>query len=207
MPRTTVTVYTDYKSPYAFVAKAPTYELEEHHDVELDWLPYTLDIADYLDPVETRTPHHWRRVRYSYMDARRLANKQGLILRGPKRIFDGYYASAGMLHARRHGFLRQYHDAVFERFWRRELDIDVLDEMCGLIAALGQDPEAYRRYVESDAGRAEHAAVRARAEEQGVFGVPTFVLDGELFWGGDRIPLLIERLEERGLARAPKGAT
>lgn len=32
----------------------------------------------------------------------------------------------------------------------------------------------------------------------GVFGVPTFVLDGELFWGGDRIYLLRERLAEVG---------
>jgi 2-hydroxychromene-2-carboxylate isomerase len=30
----------------------------------------------------------------------------------------------------------------------------------------------------------------------GVFGIPTFVLDGELFWGGDRIALLKERLRE-----------
>jgi 2-hydroxychromene-2-carboxylate isomerase len=34
-----------------------------------------------------------------------------------------------------------------------------------------------------------------------VFGVPTFVLDGELFWGGDRIDLLRERLDEKGVRR------
>jgi 2-hydroxychromene-2-carboxylate isomerase len=198
--KTLVTVYTDYKSPYAFIAKAASYELEERHDVELDWLPYTLDIADYLDPVESRSPHHWRRVRYSYMDARRYANKQGLVLKGPQRIFDGYYSSTGMLYAKRHGFFRQYNDTVFERFWRRELEIDVLDEICGVIQDLGHDPEGFRDYAEA-AGRKEHAAIRNEAEARGVFGVPTFVLDGELFWGGDRIALLIERLEERASAK------
>jgi len=48
----------------------------------------------------------------------------------------------------------------------------------------------------------EHDAIRSHAEEIGIFGVPTFVLDGELFFGGDRIPLLIERIEERAQARA-----
>lgn len=203
MQRVSVTVYTDYKSPYAFIAKNPTYELGERYEIDLDWLPYTLDIADYLEPVESRSPHHWRRVRYSYMDARRFANKQDLVLKGPKRIFDGYYSSAGLLYAKRHGFFRAYNDMVFDKFWRRELDIDVVDEICDVISALGHDPDGYRSYAEGAAGRDEHAKVRRQAEDRGVFGVPTFVLDGELFWGGDRISLLTERLEERGVARRP----
>ena len=40
-------------------------------------------------------------------------------------------------------------------------------------------------------------AVIAEAEAMGVFGVPMFVLDGELFWGCDRLDLLRERLDER----------
>ena len=38
------------------------------------------------------------------------------------------------------------------------------------------------------------ARIAAEANEQGVFGVPTFILDGELFWGHDRVALLRERL-------------
>ena len=38
----TILVYSDYKSPYAFLAKDLIYELEDHFDVHLEWLPYTL---------------------------------------------------------------------------------------------------------------------------------------------------------------------
>jgi len=48
---------------------------------------------------------------------------------------------------------------------------------------------------------AEHDRLRSEAEASGVFGVPTFVFDGELFWGGDRIGLLRERLDEKGVKR------
>ncbi|MFX4221715.1 MAG: DsbA family protein [Thalassobaculum sp.] len=116
MSKPVVRVYTDYKSPYAFVAAGPTYALEERFDLVLEWRPYTLRIEEYLGAVETRTEHSWRRVRYSYMDARRYANKQGLTLKGPKRVYNGYYANAGMLFAQREGFFRAYNDAVFERF-------------------------------------------------------------------------------------------
>ena len=39
------------------------------------------------------------------------------------------------------------------------------------------------------------AAATDAAIADGVFGVPTFRLDGELFWGGDRIEALLWRLE------------
>lgn len=190
-----VRVYTDYKSPYAYVANKSLFDLERTHDVELEWLPYTLRIAEYLGSVEDRSPHDWRKVRYAYMDARRFANEQGLILKGPKRIYDATLASAGMLFAQRHGFFRQYHDTVFDLFWSHQLDIDDLSQMAAVIAKLGGAADAYERYAVGQ-GRADVDAITREAEGLGVFGVPTMLLDGELFWGGDRIDMLARRIEE-----------
>jgi 2-hydroxychromene-2-carboxylate isomerase len=41
-PTRTITVYSDYKSPYAYLAKDLAYELERDFPVRLDWLPYVL---------------------------------------------------------------------------------------------------------------------------------------------------------------------
>jgi len=46
-------------------------------------------------------------------------------------------------------------------------------------------------------------ACAAKPRPQAFFGVPTFVFDGELFWGGDRIGLLRERLDEKGVKCHP----
>ena len=191
-----VRVYTDYKSPYAYVANKALFELEASHDVELEWLPYTLRIPEFMDTVEGRSAHNWRKVKYLYMDARRFANGQGLVLKGPKRIYDATLASAGMLFAQRNGFFRAYHDTVFTLFWSHQLDIDELDQMSAVIARLGGSAPAYEAYA-TGAGPAEVAAITAEAESLGVFGVPMMLLDGELFWGGDRIDLLKRRLEGR----------
>ena len=87
-----VTVYIDFKSPYAYLAKDPARDLERRFDISLDWLPYILDIPSYLGSArldaegsvieENRNAHQWRRVRYSYMDCRRQARKRGLVIRG-----------------------------------------------------------------------------------------------------------------------------
>ena len=199
MERPRVTIYTDYKSPYAFVANAKLFALEEEQGVELDWLPYTLRIAEFMGTVEERTPHFWRKVRYSYMDARRFANAQGLTVKGPRRIYDAFYSSAGMLFAKRHGFFRYYHDTVFRRFWNHELELDEFGEIAAIITEAGGSASAFEAYVQGSA-REEHDRIIAEAEALGVFGVPTMVFNGELFWGGDRIAMLIERI------RAPETA-
>src|SRR5690349_13411818 len=144
-----VTVYTDYKSPYAYLAKDPTLELERDFPVRLEWLPYVLDIPSFLGSAsvsadgtvleENRSAHQWRRVRYSYMDCRRQARKRGLVIRGPQKIWDSTLAAAGMLYAKRQGdaIFRRYHDIVFERFWKRELDIEDADIVSAVLTEAG----------------------------------------------------------------------
>ena len=115
-------------------------------------------------------------------------------MKGPRRIYDAFYSSAGMLFAQRHGLFRPYHDTVFRRFWSHDLEIDALPDISGVIASVGGSAMDFEAYVHGTA-RAEHDRIIDEAETLGVFGVPTMVFKGELFWGGDRIDLLIERIK------------
>jgi len=196
---TKVVLWSDYVSPYAFVARAWAYELEADYDLTLEWRPYTLDIASFQGSVAERDAHHWRRVRYAYMDARRFANKQGLTLMGPKKIFHARPANAGMLYAQKHAVFRRYNDRAFDLFWRRELDPESPGAVAALLVEAGAPP-GFEGFLAGEGG-AEHDRLRLEAETSGVFGVPTFSFDGELFWGGDRIALLRERLDEKGAKR------
>jgi 2-hydroxychromene-2-carboxylate isomerase len=205
MEKPRVRIYTDYKSPYAFVANARLFELADQYGVELEWLPYTLRIPEFMGSVEERTPHFWRKVRYLYMDARRYANAEGLTMKGPRRIYDAFYSSIGMLFAQRHGIFRPYHDTVFQRFWSHDLEIDDLAAISGVIASVGGSARDFETYVAGPA-RAEHDRIIEEAEGLGVFGVPTMVFNGELFWGGDRIDMLIGRIKNPASAAAALGS-
>jgi len=201
-----IRLYSDYKSPYAFLAKDLAYELEQQTGVALEWLPYTLDIPAYLgsakvDPQgnvleQTRNAHQWRRVRYSYRDCRREANLRGLTIRGTRKIFDSSLANIGMLYAKRHGVFRGYHDRVFDRFWKRELDIESPVELTAVLQECGADTRHFEDFLRNE-GRAELAQVQREAEAAGVFGVPTFVLeDGDLYWGREHLPRIRELLQD-----------
>ena len=133
------------------------------------------------------------------MDARRFANKQGLTLKGPKKIYFARPVNAGMLYAQRHGVFRKYNDSAFERFWKRELDAESVEAVEALLIEAGA-PAGYAAFLAGEGG-VEHDRLRTEAEASGVFGVPTYAFDGELFWGGDRVGLLRERLDEKGVKR------
>jgi 2-hydroxychromene-2-carboxylate isomerase len=202
---TILPIYIDYKSPYAYLAKDPGYDLERDYRVRVDWRPYSLDIPDFLGTVEGRNAHQWRRVRYSYMDARRLANRRGLTVLGPKKVNNSRLVHTAMLFAKaadetRPGVFKAFHDTTFERFWKRDLDIEVMSEVQGVLAAAGADAAAFPAWYAGEGG-ALHDRIKREAEEFGVFGVPTFVVGTEIFWGGDRIGMVREKLDELGLRR------
>ena len=200
-----ITVYIDFKSPYAYLAKDPAYELADEFEVRLDWLPYVLDIPSFLGSArldesgrvieENRNPHQWRRVKYSYMDCRRQARKRGLVIRGTTKIWDTSTASAGMLWVKRQGetVLRRYLDMTFERLWNRELDIETPAVIETVLSETGADTAGFAGYIAAD-GPQEVARISREAEEKGVFGVPSFIIDDELFWGREHLPYIREML-------------
>ena len=190
-----LTVYIDVKSPYAYLAIAPTRALAAEFGIDPVWKPYTLEIPDFLGAVETRSEHQWRRVRYSYMDARRLANQVGLTVRGPQKIFDSSIAHIGMLRAQDHDRFEAYIDRVFKRFWKRELEIEDPSVIAGVLEEAGVPAADFAEWAEVE-GRQRHDVHQREAEELGVFGVPSYLYREELFWGGDRLGMLRERIEE-----------
>ena len=185
----------DYKSPYAYLAKDPAYALEDEFDVSVEWRHFTLDIPSFLGAVDTRTETEWRKVRYTYMDMRRWANKRGLTVRGPRRIYDSSPAGIGMQYAQDQGVFRPYNDRVFYGFWNHELEVDDVDALTNVLHEVGADAGGFAEYFLGE-GQRRHDEMRLETEKLGVFGVPSFILDGEIFWGYDRIELLRERLRE-----------
>jgi 2-hydroxychromene-2-carboxylate isomerase len=200
-----VTVYIDYKSPYAYLAKDLVYELERDFAVRIDWLPYVLDIPSFLGSArlddagrvieESRNAHQWRRVRYSYMDCRRQARKRGLVIRGPQKIWDSTLAACGLIFAKAQDdtVLRRYHDIVFARFWQRELDIEDPAVIGAVLAEAGGDTAGLALYLAGEGPREVDLISRA-AEAAGIFGVPSFVIDSEQFWGREHLPDIREML-------------
>lgn len=204
MTREILKMYSDYKSPYAWLAFDPVFDLENRYDIEIKWRPFQLRIKG----SGQRSIYSEFKVKYSYMDARRTANERTdkKIIRGPLKIYDTAPALIGGLFAEKQGRLVEYSRLVYELFFRRELAIDEADAVEKFIDSLGMSGKDYRAYLEAD-GQREYEEAQAESLKDNVFGVPICTFRGEQFWGNDRVPMLERRLQQAGLSRsAEKGA-
>ena len=201
-------VYIDYKSPYAYLALDPTYALADELGIEIDWRPFTLDIASYLGSARLspegkvveneRTPGQWTKVKYAYHDVRRYGSQRGIIVRGTVKIWDSSLAGIGMLWAKEQGgpVLRAYSGLVYERFWKRELDIEDAGVIERVLDEAGARTAGFQDYA-SGAGRALHDGIQHKVFDAGIFGVPTYVIDGEVFFGREHLPRIRWKLTGR----------
>jgi 2-hydroxychromene-2-carboxylate isomerase len=192
-------VYIDFKSPYAYLAKDPCWALGDELALDIDWRPFTLDIPSYLGSarldkenrvVESqRTETQWRTVKAAYGDVRRYGSLRKLVVRGTTKIWDSSLAAIGMLWAKRHGssVLRAYMGATYERFWKRDLDIEDLSVIEGVLQQTGANTEKFREYAAGQ-GRELHDLIQRSAFDAGIFGVPTFIVEREMFFGREHLP-------------------
>ncbi len=191
--------YIDLKSPYAYLAIDPTRAMAKSLGVAVDWRPFTLDIPSYLGSAKLdkkgkvakseRTPQQWSGVKYSYMDARRYANLTGKTVRGTVKIWDSSLAGIAMLWAKEQGAeaFERFLDEIYPPFWRRELDIEdpaVLEEV---VARAGLETDGFADYI-AGRGRERHDEMNRKAFDAGVFGVPTFLVADELWFGREHLP-------------------
>jgi len=192
-------VYIDLKSPYAFIAIDPTRAMASALGVSIDWRPFTLDIPSYLGSARLddkgrvaasdRTPQQWKGVRYAYRDARRYASLQGKTLRGTEKIWDSSGAGIAMRWAKRQGsaILDRFLDDAYARFWCRDLDIEDPSVLEEALVRAGASVEGFREDL-SGAGRVALETDERAAFAAGVFGVPTYLVDDEMWFGREHLP-------------------
>ena len=203
MSNGSVDFYIDIKSPYAYLALDPAIKMFDQLGLKWNVWPYTLDIADYLGSAtinndgkiisSNRTPHQWRRVKYSYMDCRRMANLQGKTILGTQKIWDSSLFSIAHLWIKEKSeqtllpFLRE----SFQLFWERKLDIENEEVILNLLKKFHLDSAEFKSWMENN--RNSVASLMDAALSKGIFGVPTFVFEEEIFWGSEKLELIKAR--------------
>jgi 2-hydroxychromene-2-carboxylate isomerase len=177
----TVEFLFDYASPYSFLAnetlgaKLP--------GVEINYRPVYLRG---FDGFRTGIPFSGTKLSWIIVDLRRCAADIGVELRVPA-VFpvNGLYALRGALAAQRLGKLAAYHTPMFRAAWHHGRDISRKEAVVELATELGLAEVA--ALLDEPSIKDELKANTEDAIRRNVFGVPTFFVGGELFWGHDRM--------------------
>jgi 2-hydroxychromene-2-carboxylate isomerase len=195
-----VEAFYDFRSPYAHFAVHRIREGLFVSLVSVEWLwrPVSVDIllnlqagrdawADYVDPLSAPKRKHLM------ADVRRTAEFYGAALRPPHPPRQNSIAAlcvAAMLEAHAHEVFR---NSIFDALWQKQTDIANIDTLKACLAQAGKAPEILNEAL-SSAARTKLATCTEQAYARGIFGVPSFVCDGEILFGNDRLDMLAWRL-------------
>jgi 2-hydroxychromene-2-carboxylate isomerase len=91
----------------------------------------------------------------------------------------------------------RFSDAVFDALWQEQADISEAAVLTQCLTKSGASADVLDRAFEGSA-RTDVAERTAKAYALGVFGVPTFALGNEFFFGNDRLDLLLWTVEKQG---------
>lgn len=198
-----VRFYYSIGSRYSYLAASQLQELVEETGCSIDWLP--LNSMRLLsergggpfrgDPISGQ--YDWS---YRTRDAERWAELYGIpFVETRGRVeFDAEALALTATAAKRLGKIEEVTRALFAAVFDGSTSVVDAEECVRRAESCGL--AAFRSELEQPATRKQLEHTMKSAHRAGVFGVPAFVVEGELFWGNDRVVLLkrhLERLAKR----------
>ena len=122
-----------------------------------------------------------------------MANLQGKTILGTQKIWDSSLFSIAQLWIKEKSeqtllpFLRE----SFQLFWERKLDIENEIVISNLLKKFQLDSAEFKSWMETN--RNSVTSLMDAALSKGIFGVPTFVFEEEIFWGSEKLKLITAR--------------
>jgi 2-hydroxychromene-2-carboxylate isomerase len=196
---TVVDLYYDFRSPFAYFAahriRSSAFSLP---DVEWRWHPVSIGalinfqasreaFETFADPLAPPKRRHFM------TDVVRSAEYRGAPIKTPKPQRPD---TAPALYIAAHSGSETFRDAVFHAMWREQRDIGNAEVLRACAVTAGVETGLVDSAM-TDGARQDVADRSRRAYASGIFGVPTFVFDGEVFFGNDRMDVLAWRVRQK----------
>ncbi len=190
----------DFSSPYSYLASERIDDLAAKHGRKVKWRPVMLGAAFKASglPLLLSVP---LKGDYSKRDIERSARFMDVPYTFPPKFplatlvaARGYY----WLHGQDCGKAREFAHAVFRAYWVAGRDISELPLVLDIAVKLGIDGDAFATAIATTEIKDRVKQETDAAIAKGMFGAPYFMVDGEPFWGADRLPQIDKWLATGG---------
>ena len=202
-----VDFYFDFSSTNSYFAAFMLPEICARNHARVNWIP-THSAALFRGTgfdVMAMSP---RKARYLWRDHARYAEMTGLPFKKPSRFpiktssaLRAVVAAVNSTQREDDGVSREQlqrtiSQAIMRAYWERDEDISDRDVLASIASSAGFDGSALMKIADAPPARDTLAALTENAVARGVFGLPTFFVGDEMFWGKDRLDF-VERLLKR----------
>jgi 2-hydroxychromene-2-carboxylate isomerase len=184
-----IEIWFEFASTYSYPAIARVESLAASAGKAIAWRPFLLGPV-FARQGWTDSPFNLYPAKGAYMwrDLERTCARLGLPFRRPS-VFprNGLRAARVAIMGENEPWIGAFTRAVYHANFVDDRDISSPDEIVRILDGLGLAGRALVDSSESPEHKPKLREQTERAIALGIFGAPTFVVDGELFWGNDRL--------------------
>lgn len=188
MNKIDIKVYFNFRSPYCYLASKRMFDVIIAPDIQIIWRPLggwngrsAPDRVAYKLPIVRQDVARWcRRLDIPFVP--------------PPTETDPTNAALGSLLTERLGLLQEYVVEVMREEWEFGQNIGLEEPLLRAAERAGIKADAMRQALKDENGLAKLNQFEESAKVDGAFGVPTFVVGKEVFWGNDRLDFLAEHI-------------
>ncbi len=196
-----ITFYFDFSSPYGYLMSEKIDDLAARHGRPVRWRPILLGVIFQTTGSAPLTLQAPAKAAYYKVDFARSARFLGVPYRLPgkfplptQQAARAYY----WLHGQDCALARAFAHATYRALFVDDRDISAPETVLDIAAGLGVDRAALAAALAGPELKERLKTEVESAIAAGVFGSPTVIVDGEMFFGVDRLPQLERWLAEGG---------
>jgi len=198
MPR--LEFFFDYGSPYSYLADSRLPALAKRTGAELTYRPMLLggvfkatgNQSPAVQPCEAKRA-------YGFLELQRWVAHLGVPFAGnPHFPINTLLLMRTAVAAQRAGVFEPFHRGVYPAFWAEGENLGEPEVVSRIVEKAGLDARALLEAAGDPDVKAELRAATEEAVARGAFGAPTFFVEGEMFFGNDRLDFVERVLAERG---------
>jgi 2-hydroxychromene-2-carboxylate isomerase len=202
-----VDFYFDFSSTNSYFAAFMLPEICDRNHARVNWMP-THSAALFRGTGFDVMAMTVRKARYLWRDHARCAEATRLPFKRPRRFPIKTASALRAVLAAGHTVQpsddgssfeqaqRRITHAIMRAYWERDENIGGREVLASIASSAGFNGATLLEIADATAAREELAAITEKAVEREVFGVPTFFVGNEMFWGKDRLDF-VERLLKR----------
>jgi 2-hydroxychromene-2-carboxylate isomerase len=188
-PARAIQLWFEFASTYSYPAVLRAPALAAAAGAAIDWRPFLLGpifgAQGWNDSPFNLYP---AKGRYMWRDLERICDREGLPFRRPSRFpRNGLLAARVARLAAEEGWCQAFAQRVYRANFAEDREIGDASVLAELLAELGRDAGAVLPAAQSPQSKERLRAQTDEAVRIGIFGAPSFVVEGELFWGNDRL--------------------
>lgn len=195
-----ITFWLDFSSPYSYLASELIDPLAAKYGRKVQWRPIMLGAAFKATGGKLLTDIPLKG-EYSLRDFDRSARFYGVPFRFPSKFPQMTLTAARAyywLHGQDCAKARDFARAIFRALWVDDKDVSDINVVGELATGLGIDRAQLDTAVANPEIKEKVKQETDAAIAQGMFGAPYFMVDGEPFWGADRLPQIEKWLQTGG---------